>query len=77
MDIKTYHYLQMHPDLVDFVRSHPIWYRYLTRDPNCIYELTAEARSFYGKTIEKRLEKIHDQVQMVHMLIQIAGTMKD
>lgn len=77
MDQRSYYYLQANPELANFVRYHPIWYRYLTRDPQRIHEIEKEAKKFYGKTIEQRLERLNDQVQMVHMLIQIAGSMKD
>lgn len=77
MNIICYQYLQRHPDLANFVRYHPIWYRYLSRDPYRISELENEARLFYGKTFPQRLEKLTHQVQMVNMLIQFAGKMKD
>lgn len=77
MDRMSYNYLRTHPDLANFVRYHPVWYRYLARDPQRIYELKEEAKVFYGKTLQQRLERLNDQVQMVHMLIQIAGTIKD
>lgn len=77
MDRMSYNYLSAHPDLANFVRYHPVWYRYLARDPQRIYELKEEAKVFYGKTLQQRLERLNDQVQMVHMLIQIAGTIKD
>ncbi|GGB44997.1 hypothetical protein F3157_06785 [Virgibacillus dakarensis] len=73
----SYQYLQSHPHLLNFVRYNPIWYRYLTRDPNRIAELEREAKKFYGKTFPQRLEKISNQVQMAGMLIQFAESMKD
>jgi len=72
-----YQYLQENPDLLQFVRYNPIWYRYLTRDPNRLSELEREAKHYYGKTFSKRLEKFNNQVQMASMLMQFADAMKD
>ncbi|HLR66037.1 YlbE-like family protein [Virgibacillus alimentarius] len=73
----SYSYLQNHPELLVFVRYNPVWYRYLSRDPNKLEELEKEAKRFYGKTFTKRLEKMNNQVQMITMLMQFAGAMKD
>lgn len=72
-----YHYLQSRPDLLYFVRFNPEWYRYLTREPNRIYELENEAKRFYGKTFSQRLEKWSNQLQMAGMLMEFADLMKD
>ena len=77
MDVNCYQYLQKNPDLANFVRYNPIWYRYLSRDPNRMFELAEEAKFFYGKTLPQRLEKLNNQVQLVNMLVQFAGNMKD
>jgi heme oxygenase len=77
MQPNVYHFLQSRPDLIRFVRLNPIWYRNLTRDPNRIDELEKEARYFYGRTVPQRIEKVSNQIQMISMLIQMAGAMKD
>jgi hypothetical protein len=77
MNLICYQYLQSHPELANFVRYHPMWYRYLSRDPQRVYELVDEAKVFYGKTFPQRLERLNNQVQMVNMLIQFATAMKD
>lgn len=77
MDVICYQYLQKQPELANFVRYNPIWYRYLSRDPQRVYELVDEAKYFYGKTFPQRLEKLNNQVQMVNMLMQFAESMKD
>ena len=71
MNEKVYHYLQSNPGLLNFVRHNPIWYRYLSRDPERIYELEKEAKVFYGKTFSQKIEKVSEQVQMVYMLAQL------
>lgn len=77
MDVMCYQFLQRNPDIANFIRYHPIWYRYLSRNPQMVYELIDEANKFYGKTLPQRLEKFNHQVQMVHMLMKFAETMKD
>lgn len=77
MESIHYDYLRARPELANFVRYNPVWYRYLSREPQRIYELEEEAKLFYGKTLPQRLEKLNSQVQMVNMLIQFAGAMKD
>ena len=42
-----------------------------------MFELAEEAKFFYGKTLPQRLEKLNNQVQLVNMLVQFAGNMKD
>ncbi|WP_164669117.1 YlbE-like family protein [Virgibacillus doumboii] len=77
MQASVYQYLQQNPRLANFVRYNPEWYRYLSRNPYSLYEMEKEAKKFYGKTIPQQVEKIGNQVQMVNMLVQFAGAMKD
>jgi len=77
MNEKVYHYLQANQDLLNFVRHNPIWYRYLSRNPERIYELENQAKVFYGKTFSQKLEKVSEQVQMVYMLAQLMQHTKD
>lgn len=77
MDETAYKYLVSKPKLVNFIRYNPEWYRYLARDPNRVYELEEASKFFYGKTLSQRLDKVTNQIQMVHMLIQFSGIMKD
>lgn len=77
MDPITYQHIAKRSDLLQFIRYNPVWYRYLSRDPNLIYEMEKEAKKFHGKTLPKRLEKLTDQAQMLNMLIQFTNAMKD
>ncbi|WP_407268101.1 YlbE-like family protein [Radiobacillus sp. PE A8.2] len=70
-------YLQEREDLRRFIRSNPEWYRYLSRNPDHITAMEKEAKVFYGKTVNQRIDKLSSQVQLVSMLIQMAGSMKD
>ncbi|CDQ40229.1 MULTISPECIES: YlbE-like family protein [Virgibacillus] len=77
MDRMCYEYLQRNPELKQFVRLNPVWYRYLSRDPSLIPEMKKEAKRYYGKTFPQQVEKVNNQVQMIGMLMQFAGAMKD
>lgn len=77
MQASVYHYLQQNPKLANFVRYNPEWYRYLSREPYRLNELQKESKTFYGKTIPQQVEKLGNQVQMINMLVQFAGAMKD
>ena len=77
MDISVYNYLTENPRLLRFVRYNPEWYRYLARDPGKMNELEKAAKVFYGQTFPQRVEKWNHQIQMIEMLLQFAGAMKD
>lgn len=77
MDEKLYQHLTTRPDLLNFIRNNPEWYRYLTRDPSKISEIELEAKRYYGKTLSQKIEKVNQNVQMVGMLLQFAEMMKD
>jgi len=69
--------LQTQPELIQFVRYHPIWYRYLMRDPSMIHELPKVAKKYYGKTIQQRIESFNHHLRMVDMFIQLTKGIKD
>lgn len=77
MDTMTYQYVSAHPEILAFVRKHPIWYRLLARDPDQLGELVREARIYYGRTFPQRVEKIQEHIQMVQMLLKLSEVMKD
>lgn len=77
MDKSCLLYFEENPQIAQFVRYNPIWYRYLSREPSRINELPKAAKVFYGKTIPQRVEKFSNQMQMVGMMLQFAGVMKD
>lgn len=77
MHARSYEYLQEHPELANFVRYNPRWYRYLSRGPDHIIEMEKEAKKFYGRTWSQRLEKMNNRMQMIGMLMKFAEDMKD
>ncbi|WP_077325965.1 YlbE-like family protein [Virgibacillus siamensis] len=77
MQRNTYKALYENPSYINFVRQNPIWYRYLTREPDCIREIEREAKVYYGKTLPQRVEKFGNHLQMIHLFAQLAGSIKD
>lgn len=77
MEPETYHYLQHREDVWGFIRKNPSWYRQLTRDPEKITELEIQQKQFYGKTLPQRIEKTQQNIQLVKLLVQMAGTWND
>ncbi|WP_047981373.1 YlbE-like family protein [Ornithinibacillus contaminans] len=77
MNQELYHYLQARPELMNFIRQNPYWYRYLTRDPSRVVEMEKEAKRFYGKTFTQKMDKMNQNIQMVGVLLQFAEMMKD
>ncbi|WP_078430637.1 YlbE-like family protein [Alkalihalobacterium alkalinitrilicum] len=63
--------LRSQPELKQFIRQHPQWYRKLSRDPYQIKQLELEANQFYGKTFPQRMEKIQSNLQLAMMLVQM------
>ncbi|MFC4404688.1 YlbE-like family protein [Gracilibacillus xinjiangensis] len=77
MEQETYYFLEQRQDLWNFIRKNPDWYRYLSRDANRIEEMEQTAKQFYGKTIPQRLEKAQQNIQLVSLIIDMAGAFKD
>lgn len=78
MEPVIYHYLRTNPELLEFIRQNPVWYRYLGRDGRGrMNDLEKEAKIFYGQTFSGRLNRVNDRVQMASMLINVANILKN
>ncbi|OIJ17720.1 hypothetical protein BKP45_19310 [Anaerobacillus alkalidiazotrophicus] len=65
-------YLNQRPELKQYVRIHPVWYRYLSRDPQALLQLESEVKQFYGRTFPQKLERFHSNLNMAMMLLEMA-----
>lgn len=63
--------LVQQPELREFLRYHPEWYRQLSRQPDKLGDMEKEAKYFYGKTFPQRVEKMQNNVGMVMMLMEM------
>jgi len=70
-------HLHLPPDQATFIRYHPIWYRYLSRDPQRVEELPKMTKAFYGRTFSQRIGKLDEKIKMIGMLMDFAEMMKD
>lgn len=77
MEEQVYRYLAANPPFARFVRYNPMWYRYLSREPERVFDIEKEAKKFYGKTFPQRMDRLNNQVQMAGMLMQFANALKD
>ncbi|WP_102347054.1 YlbE-like family protein [Bacillus sp. Marseille-P3661] len=64
-------YLRSKPELLNFVREKPIWYRLLSRNPEKMYDIEQAAKIFYGRTLPQRLERLQNQIQLARMLMDM------
>lgn len=72
-----YQYIKKNEELLTFLRYHPIWYRYLMRDPQRLHEMIQASKKFHGHTFSQRVDKFTNHMQMVHTLIQLTSAMND
>ncbi|MGM8211861.1 YlbE-like family protein [Virgibacillus sp. W0430] len=77
MDHTCYKYLKEQPHLLRFIRYNPVWYRSITRNPDCLSEIEKEAKKFYGKTFPQKLEQMNEHMKMAHMVLSLTEAMKD
>lgn len=64
-------YINQRPELKQFIRNNPIWYRYLSRNPESVVQLEHEAKQFYGKTFPQKIERFQSNLNMAMMLLDM------
>lgn len=64
-------YIKRQPELHQFLRYHPIWYRRLSRNPRAVYEMEKEAKVFYGKTFPQRIERWQNNMNTAMMFLEM------
>lgn len=68
-------YINQRPEIKQFIRHNPIWYRHLSRDPHNITELEKEVKVFYGKTLPQKLDRFQSNLSMAMMLLDMVRGM--
>lgn len=63
--------LSQRPDMKQFVRSNPEWYRYLSRNPQSIIRLEEQVKYYYGKTLPQKLDRFQENINMAMMLFNM------
>ncbi|MFC7392433.1 YlbE-like family protein [Scopulibacillus cellulosilyticus] len=69
------YYLDQNPELKYFIRMHPDWYRRLGRFPGDVSHLKQEADEYYGRTLNKKIERFSEQLNLISMFMEMANTM--
>lgn len=64
-------YLKQRQDLKQFIRHNPIWYRYLSRDPQSLSQLENEVKVYNGMTIPQKLDRFQSNLNMAMMLLDM------
>ncbi|MFN7250969.1 MAG: YlbE-like family protein [Anaerobacillus sp.] len=68
---EIHEYMKQRPDLKQFIRHNPIWYRYLSRDPHSLSQLENEVKVYTGKTIPQKLDRFQSNLNMAMMLLDM------
>ncbi|SDM62459.1 YlbE-like protein [Fictibacillus solisalsi] len=68
-------YLHSRPDLKFFMREQPKWYRDLSRNPMLLEVMVKEADVFFGRTFGQRIDKFHNQVKTVGLMMDFLSMM--
>ena len=64
-------YINQHPEIKQFIRNNPMWYRYLSRNPESVIQLEQEVKHFYGKTFPQKIERFQSNLNMAMMLLDM------
>lgn len=64
-------YLNQHPEVKQFIRHNPVWYRYLSRNPQSLSQLENEVKVFHGKTLPQKLDRFQSNLSMAMMLLDM------
>ncbi|MGO4887906.1 YlbE-like family protein [Anaerobacillus sp. MEB173] len=68
-------YLANRPDLKQFMREQPIWYRRLSRNPSAIQSMEQQANVYYGRTFPQRIERLQNNINLTMMLLEMVRNM--
>jgi hypothetical protein len=68
-------YLRLQPQLKEFLREQPIWYRKLGRNPHDFQSFEISALHYYKKTIPHRVEQFSHSIQMANMMMSMFQAM--
>lgn len=73
---EVYDYISRQPDLLEFLRNEPEWYRKLSRHPEQIGKFQQAARSYHGKTWPARIDRLANHIQMAQMMVYMFQSLR-
>jgi hypothetical protein len=68
-------YIAQNPELQQFIREQPQWYRQLSRNPNQLETFEIASLHYYKKTIPDHVQKFSNGVQMASMMVSMFQAM--
>lgn len=70
-------YIHSQPQLKQYLREQPSWYRKLCRNPNDLHLFEVSSLHYYKKTIPHQVERITNGVQMASMMMSMFQAMNN
>ncbi|SES39743.1 YlbE-like family protein [Salipaludibacillus aurantiacus] len=77
MRTDVYDYVKANPQIHKYLRTHPVWYRRLGREPERLPEMIKESNVYYGKTFPQRVEQIQRNMNLAMMMIEMMKQVKE
>ncbi len=71
MDLYTINYIKNNPLIYNYLRENSEWYKYLNRSSNYIKEIEKEAKKYYKKTPEDKIESITNSISLISNFIDV------
>lgn len=68
---EVYQYIRSKPELHQFLRYNPYWYRRLSRYPEKVYEMEKEAKLFLGKTFPQRMNRLQENMSLAMAMVEM------
>jgi hypothetical protein len=71
------HYVYQRPELKHFIRTHPVWYKYLSRNPYDLQALERAVKQYHKGTLTQKVNRFQEQIQMAQMLFSMLSVLKE
>jgi len=65
-------YLDREPELWEYLHQNPKWYMELSHCPEKINEIQSAANDYFGRSLNKRIERLGDCLTMINMFIEMS-----
>jgi len=65
-------YLDREPELWEYLHQNPQWYSELSRCPEKINEIKSAANDYFGRSLNKRIERFSDYLTMLNTFFQLS-----
>lgn len=63
--------IDQNPNLKQYLREHSYWYKYLDRAPESITEMEKEMKASYHLTVEDKLQKFRNQLELLATFLDV------